>query len=230
MSDLIGRAILVAIFSSLAALKALLVISFARSAFPAHELRVFLELASHLAGLAFMILVTLLTLVRLKPIGSVPGWEPRVSALMGSFLTFLVPLLPRTELSSQLQIVSLVLTFVGVSGSVFVVLWLGRMFSVTPQARRLVVSGPYAVVRHPLYLTEEIAVIGFLFNYMSFEAIVLGALQWAFQLRRMANEERVLRATFPEYADYAAKTPLLLPRRLQLIFEMWPRKLERPAA
>jgi protein-S-isoprenylcysteine O-methyltransferase Ste14 len=230
MSDLFGRAVLVAIFSSLATLKALVVFDFARSRFPTDEIHIQLDFASQLAGLAFMIFITLLTLVRLKPMESAPGWEPRVSALIGSFLTFLLPLLPQTELSRSLQIASFSLIFFGLSASVFVVLWLGRMFSVMPQARKLVMSGPYSVVRHPLYLTEEIAVVGLLINYLSFEAVALGAVQWAFQLRRMANEERVLRSAFPEYADYAAKTPMLIPRRLQQIFELRPRKIARPVA
>jgi protein-S-isoprenylcysteine O-methyltransferase Ste14 len=230
MSDFFGRAVLVAIFSSLATLKALVVFDFARSRFPTDEIHVQLDFASQLAGLAFMIFITLLTLVRLKPMESAPGWEPRVSALIGSFLTFLLPLLPQTELSRSLQIASFSLIFFGLSASVFVVLWLGRMFSVMPQARKLVMSGPYSVVRHPLYLTEEIAVVGLLINYLSFEAVALGAVQWAFQLRRMANEERVLRSAFPEYADYAAKTPMLIPRRLQQIFELRPRKIVRPVA
>jgi protein-S-isoprenylcysteine O-methyltransferase Ste14 len=230
MSDLFGRAVLVAIFSSLATLKALVVFDFAWSRFPTDEIHIQLDFASQLAGLAFMIFITLLTLVRLKPMESAPGWEPRVSALIGSFLTFLLPLLPQTELSRSLQIASFSLIFFGLSASVFVVLWLGRMFSVMPQARKLVMSGPYSVVRHPLYLTEEIAVVGLLINYLSFEAVALGAVQWAFQLRRMANEERVLRSAFPEYADYAAKTPMLIPRRLQQIFELRPRKIVRPVA
>jgi len=36
--------------------------------------------------------------------------------------------------------------------------------------------------------------------------------QWLFQLRRMTNEETVLRAAFPEYADYARRTPKVVPR------------------
>ncbi len=230
MSDLIGRAVLVAIFSSLATIKALVVFDFAWRRFPADEIYVHLDFASQVAGLAFMIFMILLTLVRLKPIESSHGWEPRVSALIGSFLTFLLPLLPQTEMSRSLQIVSFVLVLFGLSASVFVVLWLGRVFSVVPQARKLVVSGPYSIVRHPLYLTEEIAVVGLLMNYMSLEAFAIGAIQWAFQLRRMANEERVLRSAFPEYADYAARTPMLIPRQLRQIFEIRPRKIERPAA
>jgi len=45
---------------------------------------------------------------------------------------------------------------------VYAVLHLGKSFSIMPQARRLVIGGPYRFVRHPLYFAEELAVIGVL--------------------------------------------------------------------
>src|SRR4029077_7970043 len=95
--------------------------------------------------------------------------------------------------------------------STFTLLWLGRAFSVTAQARRLVVAGPYAIVRHPLYLCEEITVLGIALAHLSIAAVLIVVLQWVYQLRRMTNEEKVISATFPEYAAYAAKTPKVIP-------------------
>jgi hypothetical protein len=43
---------------------------------------------------------------------------------------------------------------------------LGWSFSLVPQARTLVTSGPYAIVRHPLYLVEETAIAGILLQYV----------------------------------------------------------------
>ena len=42
-------------------------------------------------------------------------------------------------------------------------------------------------------------------------AFVLFALQCGFQLARMRFEERVLDDAFPQYSDYAAHTPRLIP-------------------
>jgi protein-S-isoprenylcysteine O-methyltransferase Ste14 len=67
-------------------------------------------------------------------------------------------------------------------------------------------------VRHPLYLTEEIAVIGLFIQFASAWAILLLALQIGFQLRRMHNEERVLTANYPEYGVYRQTTARLIPR------------------
>ena len=73
--------------------------------------------------------------------------------------------------------------------------------------------GPYAIVRHPLYVTEEIAMIGMVLLCLSPAAIVIAGVQWLFQLRRMTHEERVLSEVFPEYSDYAASTARIIPRQ-----------------
>jgi protein-S-isoprenylcysteine O-methyltransferase Ste14 len=66
-------------------------------------------------------------------------------------------------------------------------------------------------VRHPLYLTEEIAVIGLFMQFWSAWTILLLVVQIAFQLRRMHNEEVVLTASFAEYVAYRKHTARLIP-------------------
>ena len=80
-----------------------------------------------------------------------------------------------------------------------------------PEARRLVTGGPYALVRHPLYAGEAVAVAGLAMQYAAPWSYVILGLQYAFQLWRIVNEERVLRAAFPDYAAYAARTARLIP-------------------
>jgi protein-S-isoprenylcysteine O-methyltransferase Ste14 len=79
------------------------------------------------------------------------------------------------------------------------------------EARRLVTSGPYRFVRHPLYLAEELAIIGISMQFFSLSTALVLAVQIAFQLRRMYNEEAVLAESFPEYAAYQQRTARLLP-------------------
>ena len=78
--------------------------------------------------------------------------------------------------------------------------------------QKVIATGPYAIVRHPLYLSEELMALGVLLLFLSPLAVVIAAVHWAFQLRRMVNEEKVLSAEFPEYAAYAARTPRVIPR------------------
>jgi protein-S-isoprenylcysteine O-methyltransferase Ste14 len=79
------------------------------------------------------------------------------------------------------------------------------------EARRLVTSGPYRLVRHPLYLAEELAVVGIFMQSLSLWTALILAVQIAFQLRRMHNEEAILAESFPEYAAYRQRTARLLP-------------------
>jgi protein-S-isoprenylcysteine O-methyltransferase Ste14 len=178
----------------------------------AHEV---VRILSYFAVLFFLGLLIATTLLRHKPLASSNGLEARASAFAGTFLVGLVPLLPEAALPSTALAVSLLLISGGGLLSAYVLAWLGRSFSITAQARRLVTTGPYALVRHPLYVAEEITTIGVVILHFSWLAVGIAALHWLSQLRRMRNEERILAATFPEYVDYAKQTPLIVPSVLR---------------
>jgi protein-S-isoprenylcysteine O-methyltransferase Ste14 len=203
--EVIGKAILVAVFGVFAALKALAIKSQLDSWEPGRVVEKYIELAAQFASLAFLVLLLSLTLLRFRPHGTAGGWEPRVSALVGTFLSLSLVALPMADLGPVLRVVAIALVLAGWLSSIYVLAWLGRSFSIMAQARRLVTRGPYRVVRHPLYVCEEIAMIGMVLLCLSPMAVLIAAVQWMFQLRRMTNEERVLRASFPEYVDYAAR-------------------------
>jgi protein-S-isoprenylcysteine O-methyltransferase Ste14 len=76
---------------------------------------------------------------------------------------------------------------------------LGRSFSLTPQARRLTTSGPYRVIRHPLYLGEMLNVIGIMVGVGSLTVLVAALVVVAGEVTRAALEERFLRQAFPDY-------------------------------
>jgi protein-S-isoprenylcysteine O-methyltransferase Ste14 len=133
-------------------------------------------------------------------------------ALLGSFLfLLLVPFLPRHELSPTLDLLSILLMLSGSILATAVLLYLGRSFSILPEARRLVVTGPYRFVRHPLYATEMICMLGLVIQFALWPAVIVFLIQCMFQLERMRIEEQLLNRTFPEYEIYASNTARLIP-------------------
>ena len=164
-----------------------------------------------LSTIAFLLLLAAATILRARPTGKARGLEPRISALIGAFLVYAIPLFPRRELSLTAEMVSTLLVLFGSAAAIYTLLRLGRSFSMMSEARRLVTSGPYRFVRHPLYLAEELAIIGISMQFFSLSTAFVLAVQIAFQLRRMRNEEAVLAESFPEYAAYRQRTARLLP-------------------
>ena len=169
------------------------------------------DVLARIGVLLFFVLAALLVLVRIRPVGKAHGLQPRLSALAGSFLLLSMAMFPRHDLSIGLNLLSAGLIFLGHILAVYALAWLGRSFSIMAEARRLVTDGPYALVRHPLYVAEEIAAIGLFLQYASPWTALIMVASLAFQVQRMRNEEQILRATFPEYAAYAARTRRLIP-------------------
>lgn len=76
---------------------------------------------------------------------------------------------------------------------------------------RLVTTGPYRRVRHPMYAS----LLLFLLGVVLFRGGLLAAGGWialvGVLVAKTRREEAALRARFPEYARYAARTWRLLP-------------------
>ena len=169
------------------------------------------NIAMRLSVIVYLAILAATVIVRMQPMAKARGAEPRISAVIGTFLITVVVLFPRRELSLTAGLVSTLLVLVGDAFAVVVLTRLGRSFSIMPEARQLVTSGVYRFVRHPLYLTEGIGLIGLFMQFASAWTALLFAVQIAFQLRRMHNEELVLTASFSEYAAYQQNTARLIP-------------------
>ena len=159
----------------------------------------------------FMSLIIALFVFRRQPVRKSEGIMPRLTAIAGSFLMFLLVLCPAQPPSMLQSGIGMLLVIVGSVFSIVSVATLGRSFSIMAEARRLVTHGVYSIVRHPLYLAEEIAVLGIVVQVFSLPAVLLLAFHLAIQVQRMGNEEAVLMKAFPEYETYMVHTSRLIP-------------------
>jgi protein-S-isoprenylcysteine O-methyltransferase Ste14 len=69
---------------------------------------------------------------------------------------------------------------------------LGRGFGLRPALRRLVTTGPYQFVRHPIYLAYLVADVGYNLLEVSPGTVVIMLAGWASLVYRILAEERIL--------------------------------------
>ena len=160
---------------------------------------------------AFFLLMWALIITRLPALAQSKGLLPTFAAFVGTYMPWTIGLLGPPRHSVALNDLSACLLVAGGLLTVCTLLCLGRSFSLVPQARRVVRSGPYHWVRHPLYLSEEIAILGTLLQFLSFITVLVFLAHILVQIRRILYEEALLRRAFPEYVAYAASRWRLVP-------------------
>lgn len=155
---------------------------------------------------AFYALVVVLYLRR-GSAQATSGSRPAKSvAVIASWLPLALPYLSGRDASTGTLLLAESLLVGGMVWSVVALRTLGRSFSIVAQARELVCSGPYAVVRHPLYLGELVAALGVVLRAPSISGMVVWLLLMGLQIARTSHEEQVLARALPGYPSYRALT------------------------
>jgi protein-S-isoprenylcysteine O-methyltransferase Ste14 len=114
-----------------------------------------------------------------------------------------------------LTVIGIVLLLAGLGFAIWARYHIGRNWSgvvTVKQDHALIRSGPYALVRHPIYSGLLLAIVGTAMARGNAAAIIAIALVLFAFLRRVAVEEKWMTETFgPAYDDYRATTPALVP-------------------
>ena len=110
---------------------------------------------------------------------------------------------------------ALALAAAGLAFTVWARVHLGRNWSgsvTLKEGHELILSGPYAWVRHPIYTGLLMALLGSAVACGELRAAIgLGVVAAAF-VRKLRIEERFMRESFPQqYPRYCAQVPALIP-------------------
>ena len=169
------------------------------------------------ASISFAALIAIVYIIRRPPLNGRHDLPAVVVAMYASFvLLALNPFLKfmaieLERLPDWALIVSNVLVAFGTAFSVYALMYLRLNFSILPEARGITTSGPYRLVRHPVYLGEILGATGLAISLPSLLTVLVLVSFVGAQLLRTVMEERVLSSTLEGYAEYAARTPRLFP-------------------
>lgn len=166
-----------------------------------------LDMLARAGATAFVLLIVLVLCVRRPAIARASGPFPRIAAFAGTFSITPLALFAPVPHSAAVSAASLLLILGGYAFACYALMHLGRSLSMMAEARKLVTTGPYGIVRHPLYVAKAVASIGLLLQYLSPGAIALWLAHIVLQFCRMQYEEGVLRANFPEYEEGSCRDP-----------------------
>ena len=100
--------------------------------------------------------------------------------------------------------VAIVLTIIGLLTQLISKFTLGRRFGVVAANRGLCMSGPYRIVRHPIYMGYVLLHAGFFLLNPTVWNLCVFATLYAIQIPRILAEERLL-GQDPEYQEYMQK-------------------------
>jgi protein-S-isoprenylcysteine O-methyltransferase Ste14 len=158
-----------------------------------------------------LLLMALLFLAKRPVVGRRASRSDFLAAMVGSWTIVPLGWLPLTWKADGALLTSTLLNTLAAMGVLYALTRLGRSFAVLPEARKLVTSGPYRFVRHPIYTLHIVTMFGTMLPRLGVVAAALFVVGVTGEVLRARNEERALREAFPDYEAYQARTKRFLP-------------------
>ncbi len=124
------------------------------------------------------------------------------------FMLFTGPVFTSEPILLAVEIMGIVLAIWAV-----LVMKLGNI-NIVPELKhkaRLVKSGPYAFIRHPMYLATIIVFTALLISKYSIFRLIAYLIIWTDLVLKLNYEEKVLNKAFSEYSEYQKKTYRIIP-------------------
>jgi protein-S-isoprenylcysteine O-methyltransferase Ste14 len=174
----------------------------------------FLALAFHsrqyggLSDLIWMIgaaLMGVLSLIRVPPKAALVTFNSIVATTFMMVTPLLMKAQPHLGASRVITDCGIAVEFLGMIISEGARIYLGRRFGLLPANRGVVSTGPFRIVRHPIYLGWFILSIGFVMAYPTALNLSLLIITLPFMMWRIDLEEQLLRQD-PAYLAYCGST------------------------
>jgi protein-S-isoprenylcysteine O-methyltransferase Ste14 len=154
----------------------------------------------------------------------VKSWDTALVLLMGTALLAVLPVAALDAVAfrlSALPLVAKALGFACVALSLALMFWaikenaFASRIVELQKGQKVVSTGPYAIVRHPMYTAFSVMVVGMALALGSLYALFPAALTILGLIARTALEDRELQKGLQGYKDYAKKV------RYRLLPKIW---------
>jgi protein-S-isoprenylcysteine O-methyltransferase Ste14 len=143
-------------------------------------------------------LLALLFLVRAEARGRGPRWEWFLAGFATLFPLIAFESIGRRHLAGE------ILEAVALAGIVAALFSLGRSFGAAPAHRGIRTGGLYRLVRHPLYATEFLFLIGYVWGNFTARNVAVLLVMGVVQYWRVLREEQLL-GQDPDYRLYRSQ-------------------------
>lgn len=98
--------------------------------------------------------------------------------------------------------------------AMWAILLINKYMNVAPDVvknARLIRSGPYKFIRHPMYLSVFVITLCWLIDYFTYVRMAVALILFVIMISKIKYEEGLLKEAFPEYESYISQTKRFIP-------------------